>query len=138
MPPMNERTEMKKKYTILVVEDEEALREALIFDFKRKGFVVLSADNGTKAFDLVKSNKIDLVVSDIRMPGGDGMSLLEKIREFDPEIPNLIFVTGFSDFSEAECLRKGAKKVVTKPFERKKLMSVVMETLGIIAEEKNV
>jgi CheY-like chemotaxis protein len=120
-----------KKYTILVVDDEDALREAMVFDFQRKGFTVVSAENGVKALELVKKNKIDLVVSDMRMPGGDGMTLLENIRAYDPKLPTLIFVTGYSDFSEEECITKGAKTVLSKPFERKTLMKVVFETLGI-------
>ena len=120
-----------KKITLLIVDDEEALRDCMSYDFRKKGFTVLSAENGANAFELVKANKVDLVISDMKMPGGDGMSLLEQIRTFNPDIPNLIFVTGFSDRTEEECLAKGAKKVISKPFDRKALMSAVMETLGL-------
>lgn len=120
-----------KKYTLLIADDEDALRNSMVFDFKRKGFNVLSAANGEQAFDIVKANNVDLVISDMRMPGGDGISLLEKIRAFNPTIPSVIFITGFADISEAECLAKGAKKVLSKPFDRKVLMSSVLETLGV-------
>ncbi|MGZ3711054.1 MAG: response regulator [Bdellovibrionota bacterium] len=121
-----------KDFTLLVVDDEETLRDSISFDFKRKGFTVLSAENGAIGFELVKNNNIDIVISDMRMPGGDGMSLLQKIRAHNPDIPNLIFVSGFSDFSEAECLAKGARKVFSKPFDRKALMNSVLEILEII------
>lgn len=127
-----------KNYTILVVDDEEVLRDAIAFDFKRKGFTVLSAENGIEGFKMVKNNKVHLVVSDMRMPGGDGMSLLEKIRQFDPDIPTLIFVTGFSDYTEEECIKKGAKKLLSKPFDRKQLMACVMEALGLDKDGKKV
>src|SRR4051794_4953181 len=112
-----------KKYKILVVDDEEGIRDAIVFDFKRKGFTVMSAENGIKAFEIVKATKIHLVISDMRMPGGDGMSLLEEIRKYDPQIPTVIFITGFADVTEAECLAKGARKVLAKPFDRKVLMA---------------
>ena len=71
------------------------------------------------------------------MPGGDGISPLEKVRAYNPDIPTVIFVTGFSDVSEEECLAKGAKSVLHKPFDRKQLMSLVMETLGINPDKKS-
>ncbi len=120
-----------KKYTLLIVDDEEMLRDVLVFEFERKGFTVLSAENGVAAFELVSKNKIDLVISDMRMPEGDGMSLLEKIRKFDSKIPTVIFITGFADVTEAECIAKGAHKVLAKPFNRKELMECVFEALGI-------
>jgi CheY-like chemotaxis protein len=119
-----------KKYVLLIVDDEETLRNAIMFDFTRKGFTVLSAENGTKAIELVKSNRIHVVISDIRMPGGDGITLLEQIRAIDPNIPNVILVTGFAEVSEAECLAKGAKKVFQKPFDRKALMNEVINLVA--------
>lgn len=125
-----------KQFTILIVDDDETLREAMVFDFKRKGFNILSAENGEKGFEIVSSNKIDLVVSDIRMPHGDGITLLEQIRKHYPNIPSVIFVTGFADISDAECLAKGARKVLSKPFERKELMQAVLEALEIQEKSK--
>jgi two-component system chemotaxis response regulator CheY len=120
-----------KKYTILVVDDEVLLRNTIVFDLKRKGFNVLVADNGTEGLKLVKANKIHLVISDIRMPDGDGITFLEKIREHDPSIPVVIFITGFADITEDEVKKKGAKGVVTKPFDRKTLMASVLDSLGL-------
>jgi len=120
-----------KQYTLLIVDDDDALRDVMVFDFKRKGFNVLSAENGEKGFEIVDNNKVDVVVSDIRMPNGDGIFLLEKIRKYYPSVPSVIFVTGFADISDAECIAKGARKVLSKPFERKKLMDAVLEVLGI-------
>ena len=119
-----------KRFHILVVEDDDMLRECIVFDFQRAGYSVHESSNGKDAFQVVLKQRIDLVVSDMRMPGGDGLSLLEDIRKHDPEIPQLIFVTGFSDVSEAECLLKGAKRVIHKPFERKVLFEAVSDCLG--------
>lgn len=120
-----------KKYTLLVADDETMLRDTIVFDFKRKGFNVFSAENGTQALEVVKNNPIDLVISDIRMPGGDGITLLEEIKKFHPHIPVVIFISGFSDLSPEECIAKGAQTVVSKPFERKALMASVLKALGI-------
>lgn len=117
------------QYTILVVDDEDALRTAMVIDFRRKGFNVLDANSSQSAFELVQKNKVDLILSDMRMPGGDGMSLLEKIRLEHPKLPVLIFVTGFSDLSDDHCIAKGAVGVITKPFDRNVLMASVVNAL---------
>ncbi len=116
--------------TLLIVDDESDLRSAIVFDFKRKGFSVLSAENGTKAFELIQTNRIDLVISDVRMPSGDGLFLLEKIQSLPVKIP-LIFITGFSDVTEVECISRGAIKVFSKPFDRKLLMKSVLNVLAL-------
>lgn len=115
-----------KDVTILVVDDEPALRKALVFDFKRKGFQVLDASNGKEAFEIVKTQKIDLILTDVRMPGGDGIELLDKVKEQNPMIPVVMFITGFADLSLDEAYNKGADAVFTKPFDRKSLMAAVM------------
>lgn len=120
-----------KDYVILIVDDDETLRNVAAFDFKRKGFTVLSAGSGNEAFELVKKNRVDLVLSDMRMPDGDGMALLEKIRAHNPEIPIVALMTGFSDSTEQECIEKGASKVFQKPFDRKQLMDFVYKSLNI-------
>lgn len=121
-----------KKYSILIVDDEELLLETIVFDFIRKGFTVFSANNAESAFELVKKNKIHLVISDIRMPGKDGLSLLDSIREYDPRMPVVILITGFADVTTEECINRGAFDVIAKPFNRKALMQSVLSALGEI------
>lgn len=121
------------KFTVLIVDDEPEIRKMLFFDFKRQGFNTLSAASAAEAFELVLKEKIDLVLSDMRMPGGDGMSLLENIRKIDPKIPIVIFLTGFADITEEECIAKGAVAVFTKPYERKNLMNAIFGALGLSA-----
>lgn len=116
------------KYTILVVDDEVDLREAIAFDFKRKGFSVLEAESGESALLRVREARIDLIVSDIRMPNGDGLFLLAEVRKLSQSIP-LIFVTGYSDVAIEECLSRGALAVIPKPFDRKFLMDAVLSAL---------
>ncbi len=112
--------------TILVVDDEEALRKAIIFDFKRKGFHVFEAGNGKDAFEIVKKEKIDVVLSDVRMPGGDGIELLEKIKGLSSNIPVVMLITGFADITLEDAYDKGANAMFPKPFDRKVLFDSVI------------
>lgn len=124
----------KKKATLLVVDDEEALRKAIVFDFRRKGYEVFEASNGKEAFEIVKSHKVDVVLSDIRMPGGDGVELLDNIKGMNPMLPVVMLITGFADLTLEDAYDKGADAVFSKPFDRKTLLSAVERSL--ISQEK--
>lgn len=121
-----------KKYNLLIVDDDEELRDILCSIFDAYGFSVRSANSGSSAFEIVKKEHVDLIVSDMRMADGDGMMLLEKVREHDPDVPVVIFITGFTDVSREECLKKGAAEVINKPFDRQKLVDRVKSSLGIL------
>jgi DNA-binding NtrC family response regulator len=123
------------QYILLVVEDEEALRDIIVMDLKKKGFTVFESDNGMKAFQIIQSSKIDLVISDMRMPGGHGMDLLEKVRAYHPTIPAVLFITGFAGESETDYRAKGVYQVLSKPFSSKKLMETVLSALESIKSQ---
>jgi DNA-binding NtrC family response regulator len=127
-------SEKLKNYRVLVVDDEELLRDSMVYDFKRKGFTVFSAGNGVSALETVRTHDIHLVLSDISMPGGGGIKLLEEVRAFHASIPVVILMTGFTDTSNADFVSQGAFGVVFKPFDRKILMASVMAALGIPSE----
>lgn len=118
-----------KKNTILIVDDDENLRKTLVFDFMSRGFNTLEAANGTTAFEIAKTHKVDLVLSDVRMPGGGGIELLNRLKSVDPNFPVVILVTGFADIDPEEAYDKGADAVFAKPFERKKLVEAVHNAL---------
>ncbi len=122
---------------ILVVDDEPFMREAIAYDFQREGFTIIEAGNGDEGFQLAKEHRPNLVLSDMRMPIRNGMGLLELLRKEDPSIPVLIFITGFSDLTEQECLDKGALAVFPKPYDRKALKATVYEALKLDATEKS-
>lgn len=115
--------------SILVVDDEVPLREAIAFDFKRKGYQIYQAPNGKEAFNTLQREKIDLVISDIRMPGGDGIELLTRAREANIRIP-IILITGYADITPEDALKKGAQAVFSKPFDRKALFAEVEKHLN--------
>jgi len=119
--------EKQSKITrLLIVDDEPDFRQALEFSFKRLGYQVFSAANGRDAFNLIQSNPIDVVISDIRMPGGDGVELLDRTKALRPDMPVVLLVTGFADLTTEEAHNKGAEALFSKPFNTK----VIQEAIG--------
>lgn len=114
--------------TILVVDDEADLREILSEEFQDMGATVLSAENGRVAAELARSHKVDIIISDIRMPGGDGVELLKSVREMYPQSPPHVFlVTGFSDLSQSQAIAMGAQGMISKPFNLVQLRKLVAQ-----------
>lgn len=114
--------------TILIVDDEEDLRDAIAFDFKRQGFNVVQAENGKVAYQIVQSQPISVVLSDVRMAGGDGVELLKNIKSTHPQIP-VVLSTGFAEIGIDEAYDMGAMAVILKPFERKMLKEIITKIL---------
>ncbi|MEW6055482.1 MAG: response regulator [Bdellovibrionota bacterium] len=127
-----------KGKTILVVDDDNTLRDAIVFDFKRRGFHVLSAPNGTEAFTIVKNERVDAVVTDVRMPNGTGIELLDNIKTFNLHTPVVIFITGFTDLALEDAYDKGASVVLSKPFDRKALIANVERVLMGLTERLSI
>jgi CheY-like chemotaxis protein len=123
--------------TVLVVDDEDLLRNALVFQFKREGFNVMSASNGKEAFEIIKKNKIDAVISDVQMPGGNGIDLLKDVKNYDAEIPVLVFITAFADLTDAEAYDLGADAIFTKPFDRKVLVKCIKDAISPTGRDWN-
>jgi putative nucleotidyltransferase with HDIG domain len=107
--------------TILVVDDEEAIREVVSTMLESKGYRCTVAHNGRVAQEHIKRTTPDLILSDMIMPEMDGIKLLEWVREFDPDVP-VIMVTAIHDISTAlEAIRRGAYDYILKPFEKDQL-----------------
>jgi response regulator RpfG family c-di-GMP phosphodiesterase len=101
---------------ILIVDDEPAICELIKAYLKKTGYEVASAGNGIDALAIVKSGSIDLVITDIKMPGMSGIELLQKIREYSNTLPVLL-ATGFPTMETAiEALKAGAYDYIAKPF----------------------
>lgn len=115
--------------TLLVVDDDDSLRETLVFEFELRGFRVLSAASGNEGFRIVQNEKVDLVISDIRMPDGTGIDLLRNIKDRDSRIPVIIFITAFTDLTPEEAFEMGVEAVLSKPFDRKLIVSMVERAL---------
>lgn len=101
---------------ILVVDDEHDLRDIVASEFEFMGAKVFQAENITVAQDHLSKNKIDLIVSDIRMPGGTGIDLLDKVKAHDVAFPPVLLITGFADITTEDAYGKGAEALINKPF----------------------
>jgi len=111
--------------SILVVDDDEDLREVLVFEVERLGFSVGSAVSGRDALSQLEKKLPDVVLTDIRMPNGDGIELLESIKKRDLKSPIVILMTGYSDTDSKEALKKGASALLVKPFPSSVLVEIL-------------
>ncbi len=115
---------------LLVVDDENDLRDIVSAVFRRAGCEILEAENGRRALEIVAREAIDVVITDIRMSGGDGVELLTEIRRRNASSPAVVLITGFSDLTEEEALRKGANAILAKPFRLQTILDVVAKALS--------
>ena len=115
--------------TILVVDDEPDLREIMTEEFECAGANVLTAENGTVAFEMIKTQNPDAVVSDVRMPGGDGFELLANAKKLASERPVILLITGFSDYSIQQAYDAGAAGIFSKPCDFDALIDSVSKAL---------
>ena len=101
---------------ILIVDDEEMIRELLASALLQEGYVCHLASNVDEAFTILSEQPVDLVISDIMMPGRSGVDLLRDIKKIDADIA-VLMVTGLSDMNTAlECIHLGADDYIAKPF----------------------
>ncbi|MDD9951762.1 MAG: response regulator [Zetaproteobacteria bacterium] len=111
---------------ILVVDDEPDLVEAVSFEFELLGAQVRCAHNGDHAWEVIREGGVDVVISDIRMAGSDGVELLRKtMRAESEDAPPVIFMSGYADITLEEAYDEGAIAVFGKPYKRNELLDVV-------------
>jgi DNA-binding response OmpR family regulator len=119
-----------KDATILLVDDEPDLRSIIAEWFKREGCHVLVAEDGAQALHIVSANPIDVVVSDVRMPVMDGITLLKKVKASGYK-SSVMFVSGFTDvIKPRESYDLGVEAVMSKPVERRHLIAAVTRILA--------
>lgn len=125
------------KPSILIVDDDEVMRETLSDVLKRGEYEVYSVGFGGEALSVIKKNIIDLILLDMRLPDGDGLELLKKVKEFDTEIL-VIIMTAYSDIQTAvSAMKSGAYHYINKPFDLEELRLLIekgLETKGLINE----
>ncbi len=115
--------------SILIVDDEADLREILQYDLEDVGYQTFTAPEAHEALKIISENNIDLVISDIRMPGGDGIFLLDSLRKNDFRDPPVILVSGFSDITPAEAFHKGVVHFLPKPLATEILLEYIKLSL---------
>jgi DNA-binding NtrC family response regulator len=119
------------RYRILVVEDEALMRSIMTDLMRGEGYDVLEAPSAEIALGLFDREKIDLAILDLNLTsGGDGLEVLGKIRDLDPEVMGIIVTAYASVESAVEALRKGAFDYITKPFANDHLKAVVRNALA--------
>lgn len=103
---------------ILLVDDDLEIIEVIKTYLEICGFdQIHEASNGETAFEIIANNDIALVISDVRMPGMDGIALLEKTHKHFPEKPIFLMVTGYAELTPEMAHTKGAKELLTKPLD---------------------
>lgn len=109
---------------VLVVDDEVDLREIVASELDFMGAKVEQAGNISAADAILKQKKIDLIISDIRMPGGTGVDLLKTVKARNILNPPVILITGFADITSEEAYAEGAEALLSKPFQLDELIQV--------------
>jgi len=115
--------------TILIIDDEKnylLVLETLLAD---AGYEVITSDDASEALEVATSHDLDLVITDMRMPGLDGMEFLAQLRDFQPEIP-VIMMTAYATVEKAvEAMKRGAFDYITKPFKNEELILTIRKAL---------
>lgn len=126
-------------YKILVVDDEEIIRDNLSYVLEAEGFQVDKAENGLVAYNKVKEKHYDLIITDIEMPSMKGTELLEKVKSLDPQTA-VIIITAYGSLDTAiSALRNGASDYILKPIEFDELIikaKRLFEIKDLIIENK--
>ena len=104
-------------HKILVVDDEEIIRESLSFVLKKEGYLVEEAENGKAAYDKIVESYFDVVITDLEMPGMKGIQLVEEIQKLNIQT-SIIIITAYGSLDTAiAALRNGASDYILKPIE---------------------
>lgn len=118
-----------KKFSILLVEDEENLQEALKLNLELEGYEVTGCSDGAEALRVVQKEHFDLIILDVMLPELDGIAVMETIRLNNTEIPILILSARNSSADRVLGLKKGADDYLTKPFNLEELLLRVKKLL---------
>jgi signal transduction histidine kinase len=118
---------------VLVVDDDEGVREILKRTLQMRGYVVETASDGLQAMAALATNGVDLVLLDICMPGRDGLSVLSELQERGPGPPVIVMTGSTSPEDIEEAIRRGARTCLQKPFELRQLLA---EVDGLVAEHR--
>jgi len=118
-------------FQVLIVDDEPFVRQGLkvLIDWELYGFEICGeAKNGIEALEFLENNKVDLIITDIKMPGMDGLKMVEKIRQGISKRVKIILLSGFSEFSYAqEAMKYNINHYLLKPIQPSELIRVITE-----------
>ncbi len=110
---------------ILVVDDDAGVRKSISWQLSRQGYEVHTASNAEEGLEFLRSRRVDLVISDVRMPGMDGIEFLEHIKE-EGLADSVIMISAFGSFdSVIEAMKRGAYDYIHKPFKKEELLLTI-------------
>jgi DNA-binding NtrC family response regulator len=114
---------------ILVVDDEKLIRWSLQKNLSRAGYEVLEAEDGIQALEEIEEKGADLVLLDIRMPGKDGIEVLQHVVEHHPEVPVILMTAHSSVEGAVDAMKRGAFNYLVKPFSQDEMLVLVHKAL---------
>lgn len=124
---------------ILLVDDETDMLKLLSMIIREKTpYETAGTNNPYEALELVQNSEFSLVITDLKMPGLDGIELLERIRKFNAEMP-VIFITAYGTIESAmEAMGKGGFDFITKPFKKEQILYTIEKALKLVRlQEEN-
>jgi two-component system NtrC family response regulator len=122
---------MTRPRTILAIDDDDSLRRVVEYNLAEEGYRVITAADGRSGLEAYQRQPVDVVLTDIRMPGMEGIELLARLKAMQPELP-VIMLTAFGTIDSAvEAMRLGAFDYLTKPFSRDQLRASVRKALEV-------
>ena len=118
---------MARNGTVLVIDDEEIMREILEALLTREGYDVRLASGGAEGLEIARSVPVDAAIVDVMMPGMDGLTVLDEIKKIDEDIA-VIMITAFASVETAiAAMKRGAFDYVTKPFKNDEVLVVLAQ-----------
>ena len=127
-------TETQDTVKIIVVDDEDIVLSLICDTLEEEGYAIQTASNGEDALKLIEKEEFDLLITDIRMPGMDGIELVRRVRDIHPDI-GVIFMTGYANLNSAKnAIKQGAFDYIMKPFEISEIRKAVKDAVRIKRE----
>lgn len=123
--------------TVLIADDETNLRKVLKTLLERNGHKAIAVPNGIEALNTLKQGHIDILITDLRMPGMDGLELLQAVKVFDPGLPVIVITAHGSVDTAVSALKNGAFDYITKPFDKDELKLAVQKAAAARTTGRN-
>lgn len=121
---------MKDAQKVLIVDDEPCIRKVLRRIVSKEGYISVECGDGSSALKSIRIEPPEVVLLDIRMPGMDGMQVLQKIKKLDPDLPVVIITANANIHGSVDAMRHGAHDYLAKPFEHGEVVRIVRRAIG--------
>lgn len=120
---------MAEKIKILIIDDEQGIRDMLSYELLQQGYDVVAVQSGDEGIEKIRHDKFNLVISDVMMPKKDGIETLGEIKKIDPDV-EVIMASGFGTIEKAiSAMKKGAYDFIQKPFNIEEIIALIDKAL---------